>query len=649
MKKSKRLAALTLTLAMALPLAACGGGSSSDDGKGQTGGETGGNETAYLTEFVDWQTQANENTTFLINYSEERSNSKVLCNCISPLIEYNNHGVLGPALAESWEMSEDAMTWTFHIRKGIYWVDQKGNQKDECTAYDWLTSLEWNLNYHKNAGKNTSMPFATIAGAQEYYDYTKELDETAGKATKYTDEKFLSTVGIEAPDAYTLIYHMSKPCPYFGTIACGACLYPLAQGQVDELGVDGTFAQQPDTMWYNGPYIITEYVNNNSKVMTKNEAYWDKDCQLFDTVTILMVQDAVTDDTMFLNGEIDRCTLSEANLRMIADDPNNEWNDYLVQPRGVFSHRQIFFNYARKNTDGTWDTNWNTAAANENFRQSLYYGMDLTNLLSYYSYVNPESIAVNTFTVPGVAVFSDGTDYCTRVEELLGNPGIRYDAAKGADYAAKAKEELSAAGVTFPIQMHYYIKSGDQAALDLATIVKSTVESVSDNYIELVIDTYVNNYTQEVTNNSLNGIQISGWAADYGDPENFIDQLIRGNDAAFFANRAMKVNDMAPSEARDLLDEYTAMVNAADAIVDNVDDRYQAQAEAEAFYYQHALAIPLAKSDTWQLTRANAMTTPYGAYGVQMDVYKNWNATTEKAYSAADYEQFQADYNAGKI
>ena len=646
--KKKRL--LAMGLALTLALSACGGGDTQESKTPTEGGE---GEVAYATDFYDWQTQANESSTFLINYSEERSNTKVLCNCISPLVEYDNHGNLVPAMAESWEPNDDATQWTFHIRKGIYWVDAQGNKKDECTAYDWLTAIEWELNFHKNAAKNTTMLFATIKGAEDYYAAVKEMDEAAGKAIKYTDEIFTTTVGASAPDAYTLVLDMKQPVPYFPTICTGACMFPIAQGQIDELGVDGTFAQQPADMWYNGPYRITEYVNNNSKTMTRNEEYWDKDCQLFEHVYISMVQDAITDDQMFMSGELDRCELSEANLRTIWDDPNNEWRDYLVQPRAVTSNRCLMFSYGKKMEDGSMDVNWNTAAANENFRQAFYYGMDILGYCSYYNYVDPKSTITNTFTCNNVSVFSDGTDYADRVIELLGDPGYRYGSeanrAKAAECVAKAKEELSKQGVTFPVTAWYWIKSGDQAALDLGTIVKDAIEGIADDFVKVELHEYVSNMTQEVTNNSLNSLFIAGWAADYGDPENYNTQLIRGDQSAFFANRAMKVNDMPDSEAKDLLDEYTAMVKAANAITDDMDKRYEAQAQAEAYYFQHALMIPLSSSGTFQLTRANAFTVDFAGYGCMMDVYKNMYATTEKAYSTAQYEQFAADYAAGKI
>ena len=150
--KKKRLLALGLALTMAL--AACGG-------------DTGDKDTQGGNDFYDWQTQANENTTFLLLYSEERANSKVLCNCYSPLIEYDKYGVYQPAMATEWSHNEDASEWTFKIRQGIQWVNQAGEPMAECTAWDWATGLEWILNYHKNQSKNTAMHFEVTKGAAE--------------------------------------------------------------------------------------------------------------------------------------------------------------------------------------------------------------------------------------------------------------------------------------------------------------------------------------------------------------------------------------------------------------------------------------------------------------------------------------------------
>lgn len=638
MKKSKRLLALGLTLVMAL--SACT--KSGPEGEG-------GGEGEAITHFVDWQVQASENTHFLLLYSEERANSKVLCNCYSPLIEYDNYGNYVPAMATEWSHNEDSTEWTFKIREGIWWVNQAGEKMAECTAWDWATALEWILNFHKNGAKNTAMHFEVTKGAAEYFAYTKELDEAAGKATKATDAKFLEMVGIEIPDDYTVVYKMTKSVPYFESLCTGACLYPLSQAQVDEQGVDKVFGQQPDNMWYNGPYRITEYVNNNSKIFTKNEEYWDKDCQLFETVEVKMVQDALTDDEMFKNGEIDRCDLAESRLRLIYDNPEDPNHGNLVQPRTVSSHSQILFNYAKNNLDGTPDMNWNTAVANESFRKAIYWGWNLEGIWSFYNYIDPPALRVETFTNRNIAKFSDGTDYVDRVEELIGvdRSVNRWESGKADEYIQKAKTELAAEGVTFPVKAAYYIKAGDQNAMDFATIFKQSMEEIADNFIEIEIRTYVTNATQEVYNPSYHSFGLAGWAADYGDPENFLNCLVSGDDAAYFGNRMMKVNDTQIPAAREVLDTFTALSKKGNAI-GNLDERYQAQAEAEAYLYNHAIIIPMRlNAGAWSLTKVNAYSTPFAAFGVQMDVYKNLETSTE-TYSAEDYARFAQEYEANR-
>ena len=176
------------------------------------------------------------------------------------------------------------------------------------------------------------------------------------------------------------------------------------------MGVDGVFGQQPNNMWYNGPYVISEYVQNNSKIFTPNPEYWDKDCQLFDSVEVKMVQDNLTDDEMFMNGEVDRCDLSESRLRLIYDNENDPNRGNLVQPRGVVGHSQILINYYKNNLDGTPDVNWNTAIANENFRQAIYWGWNTRDIWSYYNYIDPDSMRTENFTTEDIGKFSDGTD-----------------------------------------------------------------------------------------------------------------------------------------------------------------------------------------------------------------------------------------------
>ena len=137
-------------------------------------------------------------------------------------------------------------------------------------AHDGRTGLEWVLNFHKNGGANTSMPNLLVKGAQEYYDYTHDLDEAEALALSADNGPFLEMVGIEAPDDYTLVYTCPNNAPYFETLCFGAALRPLSQAQVDEMGVSGIRSMDNTDMWYNGAYVITEYIQGNTTVLERN-------------------------------------------------------------------------------------------------------------------------------------------------------------------------------------------------------------------------------------------------------------------------------------------------------------------------------------------------------------------------------------------
>jgi len=660
MMKKNRVRILSLLLAAMLALSACG----SQNNNTPSGG--GANEPAAapdaapsepaqqpagsgepIKDLVTFQTQNAEMSTFLILNSESQFDLNVLCNAYAPLLETDNKGKLIPAVAKEWGSDDGGLTWTFKLRDDVTWVDVNGNKKADCTAQDWLTAMEWILNYHKNNAENTSMPIAMIAGAEEYYEYTKALDQAQALALSVQDGPFLETVGVEAPDDYTLVYHCSKNAPYFDTLCVSACLYPLSQALVDELGAENVLSMNNNTMWYSGPYTITEFIMGNSKVFTKNDSYWDKDCTLFDTVTVRMLEDGNQDDVLFQTGEVDHTSLSESNLRIIYDDPNNEFHDNLVPSRVDKYSYQIFFNFAKRNEDGTMDENWNKAAANEAFRKSLYYGMDLTNYWYRTDMVNPASCENLAFTMKGLLYYSDGTDYVEHIWERLGYPdGVgRYDAAQGEQYKKQAMEELTAAGVTFPVEMDYYIKSGDQVALDTGTVLKEIFESLGSDYIQFNIKEYVSSASKEVYNPGLHSVLIRNWGADYGDPENFLAQMLYGVDNAWHSNTSTHINDATDPDLIAVYQEFTKMAQDAGMIYEDMDARYDAYADAEAYMIDHVLCIPLYYKTGWELTHINDYSKMYAMYGIQNYTYKNWETSTE-AYTAADYEQFLAEFNA---
>lgn len=273
--------ALALGLAAMMVLGGCGGASTEtkapedataekqeqQDEQQQTGPEA----TRELKEVVIPKIATGEIETFNFLHSQRAEDSTVLLNLWDGLLTSNSRGEIIAAIADEWGTEDGGLTWKFHLRDGVKWVDVNANEKADCTAEDFATGLEWILNFHKNESINTSMPIEMIKGAEEYYEYTKTLSEEEARAlTAGEGSKFREMVGMEIVDKNNIIYHCISEKPYFDTLATSNALYPLAQGLVDELGVDGVNAMNNENMWYNGGYTLTSYIQGNEKIFTKN-------------------------------------------------------------------------------------------------------------------------------------------------------------------------------------------------------------------------------------------------------------------------------------------------------------------------------------------------------------------------------------------
>ena len=309
------------------------------------------------------------------------------------------------------------------------------------------------------------------------------------------------------------------------------------------------------------------------------------------------------------------------------------------------------FNYAKKNEDGSDDTNWNTAVANEAFRQSIYYGLDLTKTYERANMINPLSCENTAYTMKGLVYFSDGTEYVDRVEELIelpesnGKTMRRLNKEKAEELKKQAMEELSAKGVKFPIEMDYYIPAGSQLSLDSATVLQENfADCFGDDYIKLNIGTYVSSLTQEVIDPSLHSVVMNGWGADYGDVQNFLGQETYGEETAYYSMNYTNINDATDPELIATWKEFTDLVNKANAITGDLDERYEAYAQAEAYMLKHAMTIPYNLEISWQLSKINDYSVSHAIYGMQNAKYKDWETSVD-AYTTEDYEKFAEEFN----
>ena len=645
-------------------LAACGEKSNNTGNGAAASGAAAPNSTGAtpLKEFISFESGNRELESWNMLYSQRAEDANVVTNLWDGLLSFDCYGKVVPAIASSWEHNEDATVWTFHLRDDVDWVDCNGEVKAHLTSKDFLVGFEWVMNAIKNEANNTSMPNDTIVGAYEYYELTKEAGDAAADMTY--EDMLAAGVGIEAPDDYTLVFTCPSACPYFDTVAAYNSFYPVAPALIEELGVDGFRSCDNTTMWYNGPYVVEEYIQGNTKSYIPNPNYYDAaNVSRFERFTVTMISDGSISLQLYQNRELDEVDLGESNITTIQSDPSNEYNQQLCEKRAKKFSYCFIFNYDKKNTDGTPDENWNKAIANKAFRQCFSKGMVLNKFFARYNPINPLKCENDFFTMKGLCYTSDGTDYTNLVAKEMGLDGEAYDGktmkrlrANNGDITElkkQAMEELSAIGVTFPVHCSYYILAGSTSALDHATVLKQCfTDSFGDDFIVLDVNTFVSSTMKEVVAPKLQSFTHMGWGADFGDPVNFLTQIIIHDDNAYYScnmtNIAGIVNNGPASYQTELVaayEKFTDLVNEGRAIVDDTDARYAAFAKAEAYFLDENLIFPTVYDITWCLTHVNEYSKINAMYGPCNYKAVNWE-TSEEAYTTEQYDEFAAAYDA---
>ena len=645
-------------------LAACGEKSNNTGNGAAASGAAAPNSTGAtpLKEFISFESGNRELESWNMLYTQKAEDANVVTNLWDGLLSFDRYGKVVPAIASSWEHNEDATVWTFHLRDDVDWVDCNGEVKAHLTSKDFLVGFEWVMNAIKNEANNTSMPNDTIVGAYEYYELTKEAGDAAADMTY--EDMLAAGVGIEAPDDYTLVFTCPSACPYFDTVAAYNSFYPVAPALIEELGVDGFRACDNTTMWYNGPYVVEEYIQGNTKSYIPNPNYYDAaNVSRFERFTVTMISDGSISLQLYQNRELDEVDLGESSITTIQSDPSNEYNQQLCEKRAKKFSYCFIFNYDKRNTDGTPDENWNKAIANKAFRQCFSKGMVLNKFFARYNPINPLKCENDFFTMKGLCYTSDGTDYTNLVAKEMGLDGEAYDGktmkrlrANNGDITElkkQAMEELSAIGVTFPVHCSYYILAGSTSALDHATVLKQCfTDSFGDDFIVLDIETFVSSTMKEVVAPKLQSFVHMGWGADFGDPINFLTQIIVHDDNAYYScnmtNIAGIVNNGPASYQKDLVaayEKFTDLVNEGRAIVDDTDARYAAFAKAEAYFLDENLIFPTVYDITWCLTHVNEYSKINAMYGPCNYKAVNWE-TSEEAYTTEQYDEFAAAFDA---
>ena len=549
--------------------------------------------------------------------------------CVDTLVEYDSRGKIREGLATSWEWDADTLTWTFHLRDEN-WVDYTGAVLGPVTAQDFVDALAYLLNPDYASG-TASLVTPYVAGAEDYYNYcvwrnNAQNGTVAEDGTTYTIDAAgtvtltaadgstttcpavdFSSVGVAAVDEHTLTYTLNYDFPGFLSLLNYAPFEPAYGPMLAELG--DQFCTSAETACNCGAFYLAEYTPLESWVMKKNPENYDKDNVYIDTVRYIYNQEAlISGPEMVRRGEIDQATISSDILdSWLADDTTKDMVS-MERPETGKSYFYFFNFLPYAHQFPNWNTtgvdaqyqpdNWAKAVNSTNFRKAFLYAINPAVTLAVTAPEGYENYKLHTITPPSFCADSKGVDYteCGALAKVTDH----FNEATAKQYRDAAVQELTAAGATFPIKVQYPYNPAVVDWDKQCQVFKQQVEGVLNDgfdFVDIII-------TQGPSDNFLNAVRRAGayefmsyyWGADYSDPETEVYPFYQeaGDRGTCYAFLRTGVEDgIITGETADYVMTYMDMVEKAKAITADLDARYAAFAEAEAYLIENALVIPL--------------------------------------------------------
>ncbi|MCI7006892.1 MAG: ABC transporter substrate-binding protein [Clostridium sp.] len=516
------------------------------------------------------------------------ADSEAIVNTYDGLVEYDNENEIKPALAESWEVSEDGLTYTFHIRQGAKWVDAQGREVADVKADDFVAGMQHML----DAGGGLEYLVENII--------VNALEYNTGDVTDFAE------VGVKATDDNTVVYTLCQPTSYFITMLGYNVFAPMSRTYFESKGgvfgkddyktaVDaGTmkYGQTVNDIAYCGPYTVTNHTAENTIVFQANPTYWNKDNITIKTLTWKFNDGKdptkAYEDTKA--GTLDGCGLSSASLEACKADGNFE--KYCTVSDTDATSFVLFLNlnrnaYANFNDETkavstmTDDQKKRTDAAmlNVHFRRAIGMGLDIA---TYNGQVVGEELKLNSVRnsyTPGNFValeedvtveingesktFAKGTYYGEIMQAQIDADGVKIkvwdaenqtsDGFAGWHNPANAYEELQQAitelkefGVEIskdnPIVMDLPYYSGNDIYTNRAQTLKKSVEEALQGCVVVNLVScadaqewyYAGYYTESGKDANYTLYDVSGWGPDYGDPATYLDTML-GDGAGYMA------------------------------------------------------------------------------------------------------------------
>ena len=610
-------------------------------------------------------------TTLDYVYNNKSSNGDYVNNFVEGLLTQDNHGKLVPGMASEWSCNDDASEWYFTIRDDAVWSTSAGEEYDAVTAEDFVTGLK-----HAVDSKSETLGLVAdlIVGLREYSNGTGKWED----------------VGIKA-DGNQLTYTLTGPCGYFDGMTTYTILWPINAEFLESKGSDFG-AVEPDSILYNGCYILSSLVPAQEVRFDANPNYYDAKNVFVQHVVVTYSdgKDPAQNFNMFVNGEVTSTTVNQSLPEVVAKAaelyPDNQYKSMTTATSywGAFNwDRQMYALYNDPSVSTTSKTDAQKADAkaailNADFRRAVYaaYSAHAVEAITL-GEEHADGVIRNTLVPYTFQTTSDGRTYGSIVEKYAAELVADYegiDLNDGHDawynpelaktFAERAKEELGDSVSEWPIHIDVPVYAASENQKNMQLAMKKSVEDAIGDYVVIDLQflegnssVYYSSFYNMPTGeeNSIDLVFGAGWGPDYGDPLTYL-HCFDVHDGDMLNYSGINIESQGQSEEQKAVLE-TLGLNEVQEVVDQAtaatgDERIELFAKAEAMLLTNGILRPYATSGAnISISKVKPFTVGYGLYGqaaYNQVPYFKYMQLLDEPVTAAEYEAAKEAWMAGK-
>lgn len=610
-------------------------------------------------------------TTLDYVYNNKSSNGDYVNNFVEGLLTQDNHGKLVPGMASEWSCNDDASEWTFTIRDDAVWSTSAGEEYDAVTAEDFVTGLKHAVD---SKSETLSLVADLIVGLREYSEGTGKWED----------------VGIKA-DGNQLTYTLTGPCGYFDGMTTYTILWPINAEFLESKGSDFG-AVEPDSILYNGCYILSSLVPAQEVRFDANPNYYDAKNVFVQHVVVTYSdgKDPAQNFNMFVNGEVTSTTVNQSLPEVVAKAaelyPDNQYKSMTTATSywGAFNwDRQMYALYNDPSVSTTSKTDAQKADAkaailNADFRRAVYaaYSAHAVEAITL-GEEHADGVIRNTLVPYTFQTTSDGRTYGSIVEKYAAELVADYegiDLNDGHDawynpelaktFAERAKEELGDSVSEWPIHIDVPVYAASENQKNMQLAMKKSIEDAIGDYVVIDLQflegnssVYYSSFYNQPTgeDNSIDLVFGAGWGPDYGDPLTYL-HCFDVHDGDMLNYSGINIESQGQSEEQKAVLE-TLGLNEVQEIVDQAtaatgDERIELFAKAEAMLLTNGILRPYATSGAnISISKVKPFTVGYGLYGqaaYNQVPYFKYMQLLDEPVTAAEYEAAKEAWMAGK-